>query len=196
MPTLHFAEFSLFFPKCRETGSMATASATTYSFRTARFPRDFQKARTWRAPTPAFRSPWRPFPAWRRFWASCLWPSESRFPETETVVGRDPVRMSLLCNQTQHLTLTRPFDGEVAESGHALAPEPLEVAGRRAEIAAHLLDDDGPAPRRGDGSCRSMISRTPSPPGFAGLASARSWTALPFTVPAGGRRLDDHGQMI
>jgi hypothetical protein len=27
--------------------------------------------------------------------------------------------MSLLCNQTQHLTLTRPFDGKVAEPGHA-----------------------------------------------------------------------------
>jgi hypothetical protein len=27
--------------------------------------------------------------------------------------------MSLLCNQTQHLTLAQPFDGEVAKSGHA-----------------------------------------------------------------------------
>jgi hypothetical protein len=27
--------------------------------------------------------------------------------------------MSLLCNQTQHLTLTRPFNGKVAEPGHA-----------------------------------------------------------------------------
>ena len=27
--------------------------------------------------------------------------------------------MSLLCNQTQHLTLTQPFDGKVAETGHA-----------------------------------------------------------------------------
>jgi hypothetical protein len=45
-----------------------------------------------------------------KFWASCLWPSESRFPETETVVSRDAVRMSLLCNQTRHLTapLARP----------------------------------------------------------------------------------------
>jgi hypothetical protein len=59
------------------------------------------------------------FSGLRRFWASCLWPLESRFPETETVVGRDAVRTSLLCNQTQHLTLTRPFDGEVAEPGHA-----------------------------------------------------------------------------
>ena len=42
-----------------------------------------------------------------------------RFPETETVVCRDSVRVSLLRTQTQYLTLTRPFDREIAELGHA-----------------------------------------------------------------------------
>ena len=73
----------------------------------------------WRASSCAVRSLQRPIRSRRDFWAGCLWPSESRFPDAETVVSRDAARMSLLCNQTQHLTLTRPFDGEVAESGHA-----------------------------------------------------------------------------
>src|SRR5262245_42496517 len=58
-------------------------------------------ARNWRALPRAVRSLLRPIRSTRGFRASCLWPSESRFPETETVVGRDAVRMSLLCNQTQ-----------------------------------------------------------------------------------------------
>src|SRR5262249_16178191 len=110
--------------------------------RTGRFPRNFQKARTWRAPTSAFRSPWRSFPAWRRFWASCLWPRESRFPETETLLGRDAVRMSLLCDQTQHLTLTRPFDGEVAESGHAHSVGEPPIDGRLDEVRCEERERD------------------------------------------------------
>jgi hypothetical protein len=60
--------------------------------------------------------------------------SESRFPETETVVSRDAVRMSLLRNQTEHLTLARPFDGEVAKSGHAHSVGEAPIDGRLDEI--------------------------------------------------------------
>ena len=74
------------------------------------------------------------FAAGRPFWASCLWPSESRFPETETVVSRDAVRMSLLRNQTEHLTLARPFDREVAKSGHAHSMGKAPIDGRLDEI--------------------------------------------------------------
>jgi hypothetical protein len=41
------------------------------------------------------------------------------FPGTETVVCGDLVRVSLLRTQTEHLRPTRPFDREIAESGHA-----------------------------------------------------------------------------
>ena len=68
--------------------------------------------------------------------------SESRFPETETVVSRDAVRMSLLCNQTQHLTLTRPFDGEVAESGHAHSVRKPPIDRRRDEVRCEERERD------------------------------------------------------
>ena len=38
--------------------------------------------------------------------------------------------MSLLCNQTEHLTLARPFDGEVAKSGHAHSVGEPPIDGR------------------------------------------------------------------
>ena len=46
----------------------------------------------------------------------------------------DPVRISLLRVQPQHLTLTRPFDGEVAESGHAHSVGKSPIDGRLDEV--------------------------------------------------------------
>src|SRR5262249_33896863 len=68
------------------------------------------------------------------------WARKSRFPETQTVISRDAVRMSLLRNQTQHLVLTRPFDGEVAESGHAHSAGEPPVDRRLSEVWCGAAD--------------------------------------------------------
>ena len=93
----------------------------------ARFLRDFRKARNWRATTSVSRSrPWRPFPAERRhFWASCLWPSESRFPETETVVSRDAVRMF----STAQSNPASDADATIRRGGRKVGPRPFRGGG-------------------------------------------------------------------
>jgi hypothetical protein len=55
-----------------------------------------------------------------RFWAELSLASESRFPETETVSGRDSVRLERLQRgQSKLLALTSPFGRQVAEAGHS-----------------------------------------------------------------------------
>jgi hypothetical protein len=70
-------------------GGSSPSSPTTHS----REPGDFLTASEWPAIGGHCRGRfglcWRPIRSKRGFRASCLWPSESRFPETETVVSRD-----------------------------------------------------------------------------------------------------------
>ena len=50
--------------------------------------------------------------------------------------------MSLLRNQTEHLTLARPFDREVAKSGHAHSVGKAPIDGRLDEIGREERERD------------------------------------------------------
>jgi hypothetical protein len=72
-----------------ETGSMATASATTHSFEPGNFPKAMRKAANWRHPRGA-PGLWRMTKRPRRLISGfCLWRWKFGFPETETATGRD-----------------------------------------------------------------------------------------------------------
>src|SRR4030088_1613764 len=84
--------------------------------------------------------------------------------------------MSLLCNQTQHLTLTPPFDGKVAGTGHAHSMGEPPIDRRLDEVRCEERDRD----RHVDLPRGAVLT-------FGDAFCIRSWIGDEFVEPRRGR---------
>ena len=100
-------------------------------------------ARNWRASAARFGLRGDPFWPGGDFGRVVSGPQESRFPETETVFSRDSFECrGYRAGKTQHLALTGPFRGQVAESGHAHSVGETPIDGRLDEVGREERERD------------------------------------------------------